>query len=552
MLDQTPRPKRAPLPRSTPPRLPTLSADRQDLYRDLDVPRQDWRRPSGRIIAFAHSLKVPEGQHVGRPLRLRPFQLDWIRDVYNPRREDGLRKRKQAVLSVGRRNGKTLMAALMVLIHLVGPEKRANSTIVSAATTRKQAAIVFKQAASMIRVNPTLNKRLKIIDSTKHILNRSDGSSYAAISSEAGGQYGQGLDLAILDELAQARGPALYDALMTSLGSQVEPLMVVISTQAPADDHILSELIDYGLKIRAGEIQDDSFTVHLHAASAHAELLDEKEWRRANPALGDYRDLDEMRQTMKRAAKVPSLEASVRNLYLNQRVQAKAPFLTASVWKLGDGAVDEALFTDGRPVYGGLDLSARTDLSALVLAVEDDHGNVHLLPRIWTPGDTLADRGLRDRAPYKAWSDQGFIIPVPGSALDYDFLAADIGDLSRTMAIGRIGYDRWRIDVMRQALARLGVWVDLMEFGQGFKDMSPAIDAFEELAISGRLRHGGHPVLRWAVSNAIVERDAANNRKLTKAKSFGRIDPAVAAIMAVAAMKLQTEAAPFDVAGWVF
>jgi phage terminase large subunit-like protein len=104
---------------------------------------------------------------------------------------------------------------------------------------------------------------------------------------------------------------------------------------------------------------------------------------------------------------------------------------------------------------------------------------------------------------------------------------------------------------MKQSLARLGVMVNLMPFGQGFKDMSPAIEIFEQLAIEGRLRHGGHPVLRWAISNATVERDAANNRKLTKSKSFGRIDPAVAAVMAVAACKLQTETT-LDVAGWMF
>lgn len=528
-------------PKAEPPPRVRLEAWQRQLYLDLDVPRQDWFRPSGRIIAFAHSLIVPEGKFVGKPLRLRAFQLEFLRDIYNPRRPDGLRKRKQAVMSVGRRNGKTLLAAVLVLIHLVGPAKRPNSTLVSAATTRKQAAIVFKQAAQMIRVHPVLRKHLKIIDSTKTIIHRGDGSTYAAISSEAGGQYGQGLDLAILDELAQARGPALYDALMTSLGSQIEPLMIVISTQAPADDHILSELIDYGLKIRAGEFEDDSFTTHLYAAKADCELDDEVQQRAANPALGDYRDLEELRQTMSRAAKVPSLEASVRNLYLNQRVQAKAPFLTASVWKRGEAPVDETLLYSGRPVFGGLDLSARTDLSALVLAVEDDDGIVHLVPRIWTPADTLADRGLRDRAPYKVWADRELLIPVPGEVLNYDFLAADVGEISGTCSLARIAYDRWRIDVFKQSLARLGVLVDLMPFGQGWKDMSPAIEVFEELALAGRLRHGNHAVLRWCISNAVVERDATDARKLTKRKSFGRIDPAVAAVMAVAAMKLQTE-----------
>lgn len=520
------------------------------LYRTLDVPKEDWRKPSGRIIAFAHALVVPAGKYVGKPLRLRKFQLDFIRDVYNPRGPDGLRLRRQAILSIARRGGKTLLAALLILVHLVGPAKRRNATLVSAATTRKQAAIVYRYVAQMVRMNPTLRRHLKVVDSTKHITHLEDNSVYSAISSEAGAQFGEGLDLVIYDELAQAKTSALYDALMTSLGSQVEPLMMIISTQAPADDHILSELIDYGLKIRAGEFTDDSFSVHLYAAKPNAELLDETEWHSANPALGDYRDIGEFRKTMDRAMRIPSLEATVRNLYLNQRVQAKAPFLTANVWALGDGPVDEDLLYGGRAVYGGLDLSARTDLSALIMAVEDDEGVIHLIPRIWTPEDTLNDRALRDRAPYRVWADHDFLIPVPGKALDYDFLAADIGDLSSKIEFARIAYDRWRIDVFRQSLARMGVLATLVPFGQGFKDMSPAIEIFEELAITGKLRHGGHPVLRWCISNAIIEKDAAANRKLTKAKSFGRIDAAVAAIMAVAALKLQTET-PIDVAALV-
>lgn len=533
------------------PRIPPIAPELVGLYERLGVPIEDWGLPSGRIIAFAHSLVVPAGKLVGTPLRLRPSQVDFIRDVYNPRTELGLRKRRQAIYSIARRGGKTLLAAVLLLAHLVGPVKRPNSTIVSAATTRAQASIPFRMVAAMIRLNPTLRTRLKIIESTKRIVHLTDRSTYTAISAEAGGQYGEGLDFVLYDELAQAKSAALYDALMTSLGSQTEPLMMIISTQAPADNHLLSELIDYGLKIRGGEVEDDSFTVHLFAAKPGCDLLDEGEWYRANPALGDYRDLDEFRGTMQRAVKVPSLEASVRNLYLNQRVQAVAPFLTQNVWNLGDRPVEEALLYDGRPVYGGLDLSARTDLSSLVLAVEDDDGAVHLIPRIWTPGDTLDERALRDRAPYRVWADRELMIPVPGSVLDYDFLAADVGEISSTIELTKIAYDRWRIDVFRQALSRLGVIVELMEFGQGFKDMSPAIEIFEQLAIEGKLVHGGHPVLRWAISNAIVERDAANNRKLTKAKSFGRIDPAVAALMAVAAMKLQTEDA-IDVATLVF
>lgn len=523
-------------------RQPPLGEDLRALFLDRDVPKQDWHQPSGKIIAFAHSLIVPAGRFVGKPLRLRTFQMDFIRDVYNPLNAKGNRTRKQAILSVGRRNGKTLLASVIVLVHLVGPAKRRNTVIASAATTRKQAGIVYRFVSQMVRMNPLLARHLKVIDSTKHIMHKSDGSFYSAIAAEAGGQMGEGLDLVVYDELAQAKNPNLYDALMTSLGSQIEPLMMIISTQAPADDHVLSELIDYGLKVKDGEIEDDTFTVHLYAADQGADLLDKKQWKKANPALGDYRDMEEFETSMNRAVKVPSLENRLRNLYLNQRVQAKSPFLSQSIWAMGDRAQpNESLLYDGRPVYGGLDLSFRTDLSALVIAVKDDDGDIHLFPRIWTPGDTLNERALRDRAPYEAWAKRDLLIPVPGSVLDYDFLAHDVGDLSAKIAFTKINYDRWRIDVLKQAFSRMGVAVPLSGFGQGFKDMSPAIEIFEQLAIDGRIIHGGHPVLRWCISNAVIDMDPAGNRKLTKSKSFGRIDAGVAALMAVAASELQVE-----------
>ena len=497
--------------------------------------------PSGPIIAFAHGLTVPAGKFVGKPLRLRAFQLKFIRDLYNPRRR-GRRMRRQAILSIGRRGGKTLTAAILVLCHLAGPLKKQNSTIVSAATTREQAGIVFRYCADIIRLNKALKTRLRIVDSVKRIVHRGDFSVYHAISADAGGSFGQGLDLVIYDELAQARNRQLYDALMTSLGSQTEPLMVVISTQAPVDTHILSELIDYGLKIQQGEFRDDSFTVHLYTAPPDKPLDDEEGWYAANPTLGDYRDLEEFKDLIKRAMKVPSLEASVRNLYLNQRVEAKAPFLTPNIWKLNEGPVDESLFHDGRPVFGGLDLSARTDLSALVWGAEDDDGNVHLKCRIWTPQDSMVERAVRDRAPYPAWAKEEYMIPVPGPVLEYDFLARDMADDAATFPhIGRISYDPWRIAILKQSFSRFGIQLPLIEMGQGFKSMSPAIDAFEELAINGKLRHGGHPVLRWCISNAVIVRDAADNRKLDKSKAFGRIDVAQAAVMCIGAMKCQTE-----------
>lgn len=501
------------------------------------MPKADWGLPSGEVIAFAHALMVPAGKHINTPLRLRKFQIRFVRAVYNPHDERGMRAVRQAVLSVARRNGKTLTAALIVLIHLVGPFRKPNSTIVSAATTRQQAAIVYRFVRDMVRVNPWLLKRIKIVESHKRMVRRADGSYYQAIAAEAGAQFGMGLDLVIYDELAQAKNRALYDALMTSLGSESEPLMMIISTQAPADQHVLSELIDYGERVNQGIVEDQSFVCHLYTVPRDADITDESQWKKANPGLGDFRDLSEMRQAIKRAVKLPSLESTVRVFYLNQRVRTEAPFLSQGAYETGAGAINPAIFTDGRPVYGGLDLSATTDLSALVMAAEDDNGIVHLLPFAWTPGDTLFERSQRDRAPYDAWVRQGQLIATPGPAIDYEWIALALGNLSGSMNVARIAYDRWRIKQLKEILARLGIALNLEPMGQGYQDMAPAVEAFERMCLNEQIRHGGHPVMRWCFANAVVTRSPAGDRKLDKAKAYGRIDIAQAAVMAIGAMK---------------
>jgi phage terminase large subunit-like protein len=469
-------------------------------------------------------------------MRLLPNQWQFIQDVY------GEKEPRIAVFSEPRGNGKTGLLAGLMLCHLFGPECEARGACYSAAINRQQAAIIFEECCAIIEqveefaVRANMRRWHKIIEVTD---GPGKGSVYEALSADARRGHGLAPSFWCYDELAQTKDRRLLDNLTTAMGKRHRSLGIIISTQAEDDEHALSQVIDDGL---TGV--DPKVLVHLTAAPKDADPFDEAVIRSVNPAFGKFLDEEVVFSEATRAKRMPSFESAFRNLRLNQRVPAleRDPFVTPEVWARGDAEIDESLFTDlNRQVFGGIDLSARLDLTAAVFAVQDDDGVVHLMPRAWTPAATVNERTLRDRAPYDAWVRGGLIEAVPGEAIDYAWVAAELAHLAGAMPLTRVAYDRWRMEFLRKELAEIGVILPLVEMGQGFKDISPAIEAFEELAATNRIRHGGHPVLRWCISNCVIARDTANGRKLDKVRSFGRIDLAQAAVMAIGTMKASTE-----------
>lgn len=495
-----------------------------------------------RIIAFIerHCL-TPDGAQVGRPLRLAEFQRQFIREVY-----DNPAGTRRAILSVARKNGKTALIAGLLLAHLVGPEAKQNSQIVSGAMSRDQAALVFNLAAKMVQLSPKLSALVRVVPSGKRLLGLPLNTEYRALAADGRTAHGLSPVLAILDEVGQVRGPQsdFVDAITTSQGAHADPLLLVISTQAATDADLLSTWID-----DAKASADPRIVCHLHAAPAGCELLDETAWCAANPALGVFRSLDDLRDQLTQARRMPSMENTARNLLLNQRVSTESPFISPDVWKACGGPVEAF---DG-PVYCGLDLSARTDLTALVM-VGQVRGVWQVLPHFWTPEQGLADRARRDRAPYDVWARQGYLHTTPGATVDYEFVATDLAAILADLDVQGIAYDRWRIDLLRKELAKIGADLPLLEWGQGFKDMSPALDALEAELLNGRLRHGGHPVLAMCAANAVVTKDPTGARKLDKARATGRIDGLQALAMAIGVAARAEHAGPsvYDAGGFMF
>lgn len=477
-----------------------------------------------KVIQFIEKYCVtPDGAHVGKPFVLADFQKDFIKAVYD--NEKGTRR---AYLSIARKNGKSGLIAALLLCHLVGPETVLNSQIVSGAMSRDQAALVFNLASKMVQLSPKLSQIVRIVPSGKRLIGLPLNTEYRALAADGRTAHGLSPVLAILDEMGQVKGSQndFVDAIVTSQGAHADPLLLVISTQAATDADLLSVWLD-----DAKRSNDPRIVSHVYEAPEDCDLMDKKAWIAANPALGLFRSEDDLAEQMKQAERMPSMENTARNLLLNQRVTTDSVFIAPEVWKSCGG---EVMGFGDNPVYAGLDLSARTDLTALVLVSKVD-GIWHTQPYFWTPQQGLEDRAHKDRSPYDVWARQGYLNTTQGATVDYEHVAYQMMEILADLNIQAIAYDRWRMDVLQREFDRLGASLPLIPFGQGFKDMSPALDMLEAELLNGRVAHGLHPVLTMCAANAVTTKDPAGNRKLDKARTTGRIDGMVAMAMAFGA-----------------
>lgn len=486
------------------------------------------------------------GKDAGKQIRLREFQKAYIRAVYD-KQVDGRRVVRTALLTMARKNGKTELIAALCLAHLCSTAlAELNGQIYSAAADREQAALVFNAAAAMVRMDPDLSSELNIIDSRKRIVHFASGSFYQAISSESKTKHGFNASVVLYDELAQAPNRELYDVLTTSMGAREQPLCWIISTMSADATHLMTELVDYGRKVAAGEIDDPTFLAFIHEVPRDADPWDEKNWYLANPALDDFRSLDEMRITAARARRMPSAESTFRNLYLNQAVDAAQAWIGRGDWQRCEATIDLEDYR-GRECWGGLDLSGKNDLTAFVLTFADEAG-YEAVPMFWTPAEGLQDREDRDRVPYVLWHKQGHIETTPGRSVDYEAVAMRIMQVRAKFNLRAIAFDRWRIDDLHRELEALGCSVEitdpgkppetgadivLVKHGQGYRDMSPAVEALETAVLNGELRVQKNPVMTMCSANAVLTMDPAGSRKFDKMRSTGRIDGIVALAMSV-------------------
>jgi phage terminase large subunit-like protein len=473
------------------------------------------------------NLHVPEGRMVGQKVKISPAQKEWMELIYGT-------PTRMFICSIPRKNGKTSFSAMLLLLHLVGHEAVPNGQLFSAAQSRDQAAILFALAAKMVRMSSYLSEYVSIKESGKQLVCAELGTVYRALSAEASTALGLSPSLVIHDELGAVRGPKsdLYDALETAGSAQAAPLSIVISTQAPGPSDLLSTLIDDALTNA-----DPTIKCILYSVPIDADPFDKKVLAKAQPNWHLMNHAEVYKQASD-AKRMVSRENSFRNLVCNQRVESKNPFITRGIWLENAAQPDDIA---GRTVYGGLDLSSVSDLTALVLV--SNTGDVH--STFWLPSEGLKEKAGHDRVPYDIWAREGHLLTTPGRAIEYEYIAEYLRGLFDRCHVAQLAFDRYNMRFLRPWLERVGFTEEeltrFIEFGQGFGSMSPALRELESQLLSKKLKHGGHPVLTMCAANAVaVEGPTAGTRKFAKAQATSRIDGMVALAMAVGVMPNET------------
>ena len=487
------------------------------------------------IRFYREILRLNGGQFEGLQFELHPSQAFIVGSIFGWKRADGYRRFRVAYIEQGKGNGKSPLVAGIGLKMLVA-DREPRAEVYAFATKKDQAQILFRDAVAMVDQSPELDATLKRSGGKGQEWNVADlatASFFRTIASDDA-QSGPRPHCAIGDEIHEHKTGLMVEMMRAGFKFRRQPLMLMITNSGTDKNSVCWEKHKYGAEVCAGQRDDDEFFAYICGLDEGDDPLhDESCWPKANPLLDVSVTREFLRGQVREALGMPSKESSVRRLHFCEWTESSNPIISTQVWVGAGEDYNDDLLT-GRKCFGGLDLSSTTDLTAFVLLFAPNEHDPQWRMRawFWLPEENLADKQAKDKVPYDVWRAAGWLHCTPGTAVNKLHVLSQIVACLERYDVRSIGYDRWRIEDFKAMCEEQGVTLPLEPFGQGFQSMSPALDEFERLLVSGECKHDKNPILAWNTVSAVAEVDGAGNRKPTKARSNGRIDGFVAAVMA--------------------
>lgn len=488
------------------------------------------------VVQFVQRFcRHSKGEWTSQLIALEAWQQQIIRTAFGWRRQDGTRRFRILYEEIPRKNAKSTKAAALGLYLLAG-DQEPGGEVYSSATKKDQAKIVHDAATAMVKASPELKRWLRTFRNNIHCPRL--GSKFEPLGADSNTLDGLNPHGNIIDELHAHKDRGVWDVLDTAMGARRQPMTIAITTAGVYEPESIGwQMHQHAINVLEGAIEDDAFFAFIAAADDDDDWSDPATWAKANPNLGISVKETYLAEQCEKAKAQPSFLNTFLRLHLNRWTQQRDRWIPIEHWNACEPDLPrEALEARaaswrGRPCFGGLDLSTKLDLTALVLDFMLEDGRHGLLCRFWVPEETVLERSRKDRVPYDAWVRDGWITATPGNVIDYDLIEQEVQDLTATFGVKELAFDPWNAT---QTAVRLGgAGITMVEVRQGFRSLSEPSKELEKLVTAQQLLHGGHPVLRWMVANVSKREDPSGNIAPDKAASTERIDGVLATVMAL-------------------
>ncbi len=496
---------------------------------------------AARALRAIESFKHTKGRWGNTPLRLQTWQKVWIIFplfgwlFYDDEVERDVRVIRSCWIEVPRKAGKSTLSSGIGLALLLA-DREVGAEVYAAAGSLEQARRVYDDAKRMCETSKAAKGRVEILRNVLRVPRT--GGVFRALSKIAETAHGLNVSGAIIDEVHVHKSRDLVDAIETGTGARDQPLIVYITTADEGEEgSIYDEKHTYTRRVAEGVVNDPAHYGVIWAAPEGADIFAEETWRRANPGLGVSPSLSYLKREAEKAKASPSYLPTFKRLSLNLRTRSSVRWLPMELWDANAGEVDEKRFRY-RKAWGGVDLSAVSDLSAWVLAVESKQPGVELelIARFWLPEERIDDLEAQTQMPLRQWAREGYLTLTEGDAIDYTEVERQIIADCRRLNVQRISFDRMFAGQLVQRVSDKTRGVDVVPVAQTYLGMSPGSKELERLLREGRIRHGGNPILRWNANCVEIYADGNDNirpRKPDRQQSSARIDGIAAAVMAM-------------------
>lgn len=491
---------------------------------------------------FCGLVKHSKGKWAGEVFVPSPYQVFRHSMIFGWMRCDNdLRRFRFAYCEEARKGGKSTDAAV-IGNYLLTCDGESGAEVYSAATKRDQARIVHRQAVSMVRSSPSLKAQCTLF---KDVISLPRNESlYQPLGADVDGMDGLNPHGAIIDELHAHKTRRCWDVLESAVGARSQPLIFAITTAGFDQTGICYEIRDYCIAILRGDIVDEQWFAFIATLDEADDWRDRSTWIKANPNLGVTTKMEDLEAQCHKAEHQPSAQNEFRTKRLNQWVGQSERWIDMVAWDAcrEDYTVDHL---KGVPCYGGLDLSSRLDLTAFSIVVPDPEADVwRCFTWCWIPATPNERRDKATQALYDQWVASGHLLTNEGERVNQSAIRVFLNELRDDgFDIAEIAYDP----------ADAGKLVTELNEEDGFKmiachqgciTMSAPMKELEADVVSGRVRHNGHPVLRWCLDNMATYTDTAMRIRPNKKAAGKKIDAVTALIMAKWRESLATDGGP--------